>query len=700
MSLAIEILTAIRFQNFNQAIFLLSIADQANFSYKYNLLCGILNYKNDEHTRAIFHLRVCREIGISPDQDEELRRTHLFYSALAYIRLKRNAEAIKMLESILDEGSDKKQAQKNTKTDQNKKNNVSIDGSDDYIGKILARYTIPQDSKYIHSLLASLLIKNQQSALSIDHFRKSINIYSSFIYLYENMLITVENITQYHYRTARKGKEQHKQEAAAYKTAQSGINTHDVSVNDGLDGKTSNFELMSPASQTVEEITAAHFKALRNDLLDFIKKPFLINPLIDFHKHRLLMEKNSLRPPSTYCNSPNKNIYHLSHVYYTSTLFLQSCATILFHNYNIDQSNFIFSFLSDLNRLDKSYQTLWSTILWLKREKEQLGILARNAVITQGNLTDKYSANMDNGYRGPMVEKVEQTCPNMTYESSETWIILSNYFSLCSDHNRSIICLKKAISSDNIRNQNIFFYSYLLLAHELMLKHDYEESLKMFYKTLRINHNSYSAMYGIGMLILKSSSYSDICSMTNIEQELTEKRSQEKNKTNTFLDKTEMTECTTAKHFFTRAMKIVPANKAVRYMLIRHMNKTFQPKDCLKEILKYFVDDIHGNDIQPNGPRRLLTTDFFDDLENIIISEPVKRDLYGILKFIQKSNLKDEYTDLILLEFVELLCSFKLFRIADKVLKTIKSTTKMYKKKRELVDVGLSSDFYPHSNKK
>ncbi|KRH92699.1 DNA-binding cell division cycle control protein, partial [Pseudoloma neurophilia] len=467
-----------------------------------------------------------------------------------------------------------------------------------------------------------------------------------------------------------------------------------------------------------EELTAIRFKALRNDLLDFLTNPTYSNPLIAQHKTKLINIQEKLHPSGTI---------------FTSIHFLQSCATILFHNYYTDQANFIFTFLYDLNCLNKTYQTIWSTILWLKREKEQLGIVARKAVLTQGNLPDlditsiKQLNDEENtslkqlndenttsfkqlkddtttsfkqlnndttttSFKQHSLDTATTTSfkqhslttttlkQKITYNMSETWIILSNYFSLCSDHNRSVICLKKGINTDNLKDRSIFYYPYLLLAHELMIKHDYEKATKFFYKTLRMNHNSYSAMYGIGMVMLKTSQYDYSGSNQNIEI-----------LSNNEDENINISEYTTAKHFFKKSIKIVPSNKAIRFMLIRHMVKIRELKEVLKEILEYFKENTpiqNGNE----SSKRFLTSDFKDELNEMIMSDILKKDLNEIFILIQKSNLKDEYTDSILLEFVEVLCLFKLYKIGDKILRTTKNSNQAYKKRREMVDVGLSGN--------
>lgn len=577
MPLYAELSTAIKYKNFSQAIFILSITPI--FSFKKNILLGILYYENMQYKESLSYLN---------SENTEYFVTILYYKALAAYKLKKIDESIHYLNTILEEEKSFKQE--------------IFNKNEDFLDKILSFYKLEFDAKFINYFLGNLYTENEKSNLSIINYKKSVSILESFLFLYENLYINEKNFKKYFYSDIQEKNEFDK----------------DIESNKNIEFN-KNIELndFDNDKEEIAQKTAFHFKILRNELLEFLLNPKITNLKIIKYKKIL----------------SNSKITQNNFEFIISIKFLQSAAYILFTNHQVSDSHFIFLFLFEKNLLELKYKMIWSTILWLRRDEKLLGILSRNVltdvIFNKNESNDKeFNKNLEDLH-------VSNSC-------HIKWIILSNYFSVCSDHNRSLICLKKSI----FIKKN--FYSILLTAHELMIRHEMEKSINLFYKVLRMNSNCYSAFYGIGNILSKNGENSE--------------------------------------HFFRMANKIVPKNKAVLFQIIRTLVSQNEYEKGLIEIHKYYE----------------MILDEEEGVEKIEKSEKMNKIVDEIMNFLKilfknkilNKNKRNECNDLILLEFIEILIYLNELNLANIVSKLIckfdlKTNEIKYRKLRDILNKKL-----------
>lgn len=629
MSLSDEVNSAIRHRNYDQAIFLLALSQNIPFSskkftklftpkelfkiYKYNLLLLILHFEKKDYSACFDYMdrnylifeTIQNKLSDNSDSFEELYfntviLTFHFYQALCYDAIEKYSSAINVLKNLLKIYNLRKTFSE-----------ISNVNEHDYIDKILSHYLIVFDQKYIHSFLGELKIKDEDCHNAVIHFKKSIHIFNSFKFLYENLYITTHNATKYHYQNVNEEK----------KTCKS-------------------------SELTIEERTANNFKLLRNDLLVFISKPELTNSLVSKHK-------------SIIQDMKEKNV-----CVYVSIFFLQAISKILFHNYRIDDSNNIFNFLHDTKNLSDECKVIWSTVLWLKKDKNRLGILAVQSMTYEEESYEKnHLSRSDNAEFELFTKKQKNSLKN---ENHFAWLIIANYFSAYGDHNRSVICLEKSISIKK------YSYSFLLLGHEYMIRNENEKAIFLFNQTLRMNSNSYSAIYGIGSACSRIHNYKfndfDINDLACISKtELGKQKNINDGESSVV-------------HFFKRAISIVPLNKAVRYQLIRFLVQRQEFEYALKEIFKFFRISISKKKLSENNDTNINI--FMSELKNYLLDD-CKRSVFAYC----------DYDVFVALELIDILSNVKEYQMANQILMIlpIKSDNR-YKKRRRMVEIGLGSE--------
>lgn len=109
----------------------------------------------------------------------------------------------------------------------------------------------------------------------------------------------------------------------------------------------------------------------------------------------------------------------------------------------------------------------YSTTLWHYRDITELGVLCKNLI------------------------KYVPDAPN-------TWKALGNFYSHQGDYQRSVLCLKRSlyINEDS--------YAYTLLGYESIQRNEYDTALKYFNHSLKMLSNNYRAMFGCGLVYMKT----------------------------------------------------------------------------------------------------------------------------------------------------------------------------------------------------
>lgn len=343
------------------------------------------------------------------------------------------------------------------------------------------------------------------------------------------------------------------------------------------------------------------------------------------------------------------------------------------------------------------------------------GILARRAISFNTDITDPFSGvksetnglgdsgtNSGKNLSSRGKSNLVSSGGVCTYQAGLSWIILANYFSVCSDHNRSIICLKKSI------NLHLNSYSLLLYAHELMIKHEYEKALRIFHKTLRMNSHSYSALYGIGTVISKGTYLEDTDLIYLTQDSLQALETTPENPSiGNFLAGNSGN--STAEHFFRMALQIVPLNKAVRYQLIRYLVKRRELENGLTEIHGYFSLVLKEENLTvpenlniphvtiPGRPvlsrstpskSKMSDEDSRNSTSANLVNTILKQMKCLFNAHLLNKSTRSEYNDFIILELVEILFHLNSIELADSVCKMVNNLGNdlRYRKRREMLD--------------
>ncbi|KAK6463141.1 hypothetical protein DFJ63DRAFT_104480 [Scheffersomyces coipomensis] len=138
---------------------------------------------------------------------------------------------------------------------------------------------------------------------------------------------------------------------------------------------------------------------------------------------------------------------------------------------NYKQSDYYFMRLRKLDRTRLEDMEYYSTLLWHLHRKVELSYLAN----------ELYDLNN---------------------ESSITWCVIGNLFSLIREPDEAIKCFNKAISKDED-----FTYGYTLKGHEYFSNDNYEMALENFRISLLKDSRHYNALYGIGMVYINLGDY-------------------------------------------------------------------------------------------------------------------------------------------------------------------------------------------------
>ena len=80
-------------------------------------------------------------------------------------------------------------------------------------------------------------------------------------------------------------------------------------------------------------------------------------------------------------------------------------------------------------------------------------------------------------------------------QSSESWIVVGNCFSIQKEHENALRFFNRAIQLDPNNS-----YAYVLCGHEYSFNEDYIRAKKCFETALALDIRSYSAWWGLGNL--------------------------------------------------------------------------------------------------------------------------------------------------------------------------------------------------------
>lgn len=144
------------------------------------------------------------------------------------------------------------------------------------------------------------------------------------------------------------------------------------------------------------------------------------------------------------------------------TYFLKEYGTFLAESGNTDEAIEIFETIITNEKIYLTRMDVYSSLLYKKKEKEKLANLSRK-------LLKHY------------------------FNSSITWAVLGNYYSLNNNTKKSISCLEKSMY---IR---LNFYTVNLIGHEYIQKQEFEQAKSFFNLSLLLEPDNYNALVGLGI---------------------------------------------------------------------------------------------------------------------------------------------------------------------------------------------------------
>eukprot|EP00866_Antonospora_locustae_P000920 jgi/Antlo1/920/2436 len=142
--------------------------------------------------------------------------------------------------------------------------------------------------------------------------------------------------------------------------------------------------------------------------------------------------------------------------------FLAELAVAFSEEERISESLSLFEFVRKRERGFVHNIDVYSTILYRRGERDRLALLCRDLL--------KYN-----------------------YNSSVTWSVLGNYYSLMGDNTRSILCLRKSLDI------SMNYYTAALIGHEYYHKKDLELAQSYFNLSLLLCSRNYNALVGLGL---------------------------------------------------------------------------------------------------------------------------------------------------------------------------------------------------------
>ncbi|KAB0795775.1 hypothetical protein PPYR_09836 [Photinus pyralis] len=115
---------------------------------------------------------------------------------------------------------------------------------------------------------------------------------------------------------------------------------------------------------------------------------------------------------------------------------------------------------------------------------------------------DIYSSALWHLQKEVTLSALAQELIQLNKNSSITWCVNGNCFSLHKEHDTAIKFLQRAVQVDPS-----CAYAYTLLGHEYIMTEELDKAMSCFRNAIRINHRHYNAWFGIGTIYSKQERY-------------------------------------------------------------------------------------------------------------------------------------------------------------------------------------------------
>ncbi|RVD91424.1 nuclear scaffolding protein, partial [Tubulinosema ratisbonensis] len=144
------------------------------------------------------------------------------------------------------------------------------------------------------------------------------------------------------------------------------------------------------------------------------------------------------------------------------TYFLKEYATFLAELGQTNEAIEIFDYILANEKIYEKRMDVYSSLLYKKRDKDKLANISRKSL-------------------------------RHYFDSSITWTVLGNYYSLNNNTRKALSCLEKSLYI------KYNFYTVNLVGHEYIHKKEFERAKGYFYLSLLLEPDNYNALVGLGI---------------------------------------------------------------------------------------------------------------------------------------------------------------------------------------------------------
>ncbi|KAM0671768.1 hypothetical protein CWI42_121040 [Ordospora colligata] len=147
--------------------------------------------------------------------------------------------------------------------------------------------------------------------------------------------------------------------------------------------------------------------------------------------------------------------------------FISNAARMYFNLGMNEKSKMCFELVRRKDPMFVKNMDYYSTILWHSKDAVELGSLCKGLI---------------------------KHMPG----SANTWKALGNFYSHEGDYQRSVVCFKRSLCIEEDA------YAYTLLGYESIQRNEYDNAMKYFNMSLRMHEGNYRAMFGSGLVYMKT----------------------------------------------------------------------------------------------------------------------------------------------------------------------------------------------------
>jgi anaphase-promoting complex subunit 3 len=259
---------------------------------------------------------------------------------------------------------------------------------------------------------------------------------------------------------------------------------------------------------------------------------------------------------------------YLEHVPGIGSYFVSNAARHYFKLGLNEESKCCFDMVRNKDPMFLHNIDYYSTTLWHYKDVTELGALCKNLI---------------------------KSAP----ESAITWKALGNYYSHQNDYQRSVLCYKRSlvIAEDA--------YTYTLLGFESIQRNEYDTALKYFNFSLKMLSDNYRAMFGCGLVHMKTEKFEN------------------------------------AEFFLRKAMEINPSNLQIKVIAMRFYtkrNSTDQSVRIFSEAFRIEHTDVHKlvEHIKTRGTKFSEAEEFLlMELVEILVLQNLTKLAYDLLDCVE-----------------------------------------------------------------